>query len=126
MRWERRPRDITLSKLAKIVTMFLKENGLYTKYYRWFCSNFYYKKYVATKNGYVEYLRDRINEEGYIMFDEEIVLEPYFVRNILFSNYVVSVITGYHSFSDIRLFHEYLELHLKKLGYLNGKIILNE
>lgn len=58
-------RNVKLSRIAKLTLQFLKHNGAYEAYYNDFRTSRYKKRYFYVKNGYLKFLRERIENDGW-------------------------------------------------------------
>lgn len=123
MRWERRPRDITVSKLTKLMVMFLKENGLYMKFYNHFMRSKKGKKFCRINGGFIKYLNSVVKNEHDWLESCEVYFDEYFISEIMFPLSVVAQITGYRSHKDIDFFYDYVKAHFRELNYFNGRVI---
>ena len=121
-------RNVKLSRIAKLTLQFLKHNGVYEAYYNEFRTNRYKKPYFYQKNGYLKFLRDRIENDGwYLSVQDDRELDSYFIRYVLFKiNEIHILLREPPSYDDICFFYDMIELHFKEHALLGANILVNE
>ena len=121
-------RNVKLSRVAKLTLQFMKHNGIYGLYYNEFGTNRYKKPYLCKKDGYLKFLRDRIESDGwYLYYQEDRELDSYFIMHILFKlNEIHILLGGPPTYEDICFFYDMVELHFKEHALLGANILVNE
>ena len=121
-------RNVKLSRIAKLTLQFLKHNGVYEAYYNDFRTSRYKKPYFYVKNGYLKFLRERIENDGwYFSLYGDIEVDSYFIRYVLFKiNEIHILLREPPTYHDICFFYDMVELHFKEHALLGAKILVNE
>lgn len=120
-------RNVKLSRVAKLTLQFMKYNGIYGLYHNEFRTNRHKKSYFYEKDGYLKFLRDRIENDGWFHSRQEEELDRYFIRSVLFKlNEIHILFKGPPTYEDIRFFYDMVELHFKEHALLGANILVNE
>ena len=121
-------RNVKLSRVAKLTLQFMKHNGIYGLYYNEFRTNRHKKPYFYKKDGYLKFLRDRIENYGwYFGNQEDRELDSYFIRYVLFKlNEIHILLKEPPTYEDICFFYDMVELYFKEHALLGANILVNE
>lgn len=121
-------RNVKLSRVAKLTLQFMKHNGIYGLYHNEFRTNSFKKPYFYKKDGYLEFLRDRIeNDIWYPCNQEYRELNSYFIRYVLFNrNEIHILLEKPPTYEDICFFYDMVALHFKEHALLGANILVNE
>jgi len=121
-------RNVKLSRVAKLTLQFMKHNGIYRLYYNEFRTNRYKKPYFYKKDGYLEFLRDRIENDGWFLCNQEDrELDSYFIRYVLFMiNEIHILLEKPPTYEDICFFYDMVELYFKEHALLGANVLVNE
>lgn len=114
---------VKLSEVAKLTLQFMKDNGVYARYYNNFRTDRKKKGYLYTKDGFLKFLRDRVAGYGWDRYGGA-TLGRYFIIEVLVQMNEIHILLGHPpTYSDMGFFYEMMELYFRERGYYGAKIL---